>query len=284
MSWAATKYAWKCSHVEQDVELIKGTTKLLLLAVAYLIPTQHHDTPPTSLRELEGLTGIQARQLRTCRDVLKRLRELEVEGAGQLVVYRMVGMTGPLFMVPNAAKIADYPAKIADPKSAKIAGLRGENAGGVLSLSSSTNNTCSTTTTPEEVEVGVEEFLDWFLVEYPKHRNGVLYQVNLSAAEKLVRSLLRGRSVSRLKAMAVRMWQEPTDPFILDSDYSLYVLQHCATRLETAVVAQVLRVSVQPLPAEDEAWVCSNCERVCPAKLRVCFCGEGRPVLVERLG
>lgn len=88
-------------------------------------------------------------------------------------------------------------------------------------------------TTSKEQEVA--DFLDWFHRTYREQR-GIPYHVKPAAAEAVTRRLLADRSVARLQAMAVLMFDAVRDAFITTSDYSLFVLEHKATYLESIVV------------------------------------------------
>lgn len=280
MSWSATKYAWKCSHKDaQGDEIVRGSVKMFMLAVAYKILPNYIESEPVSLKEFEQLTGFHDRQLRACRRVLLNLGELQQGGDRVCPRYVFPKMLGPLFVTADAlpsGKDRRMNRQNLPHHPAKYAGLERRNAGGVLSLDPSTNTVLTTTTRPEEV-AAVTAFLDWFIEEYPKHRHGVLYSVDPAVAEAVVSELLAGRSVDRLQAMAREMWAERSDRWILQSDYSLHVLKHRATYLENVVVSQTRWAIVK----EAAEWKCPMCDTQNPAALRVCGCGEGRPVQRE---
>lgn len=159
MNALATKYAWKCSHVVDGTEQITIAVKLFLLAVAYRIPKRtRYETEPTTLAMLAEMTGISDRHLRSIRELLVRLGELQEGGAEAPVrtgrqddkappwpkraVYRLPGIAGPLFLMtpwdvdasdsatsagflqPKSAASAEFD----EPKSATSAVFRRSNA------------------------------------------------------------------------------------------------------------------------------------------------------------
>lgn len=238
MSWIATKYAWKCSRLAADgAELVKGTVKLVLLAIAYRVPKGCYETEPTSLGQLKDLTGIQERQLRNCRDALVDMGELEQRGgAGKLATYIMPRLAGPLFVVnghESSAKIAGFhPAKITGENRQSLH----RPAGGVLS--SEVPSTEVLTTTGGEAAVALiaraHEFLEWWAAAYPIYNDGAQTTVDLEADGPLVAALLERRDLGRLQAMAVALWKVDAreDGWIADSDRSLRVLRHRADWLD----------------------------------------------------
>lgn len=281
MSWSATKYAWKCSHKNAKGEqLVKGSTKLFMLAVAFKILPNQYESEPLSLRDFHALTGIRDRQLRASRRILIGLGELEQRGV-HVSTYVFPKMLGPLFATPGGRLQSGKTYRVSRqnmPNSAaEIAAQIGLNAGGVLSLDPSSTNV--RTTTADEAEA-VEVFLDWFIAEYPLQRHGALYVVtNPVTTEAAARKLLNGRSVVRVQNMARAMFSEKHDRFILDSDYSVHVLEHKAMRLEkTAIEHERRDVVMRPMKPD---WKCPTCDKYNPAPLNTCICGEGRPVQRE---
>lgn len=231
MSWLATKYAWKCRH-----EDVKGSVRLVLLAIALRVKKNYISTVPTSMATLMRLTFLSDDAVRRCLNTLELAGEVRRIRRGKRARYALVKMAGPLFL--ETPQDAVFFEEEKTPQDAGISGRKmrgnsGVSAGGVLLSNSSSTNKLTPTTDDEST--AVEAFLDWFLAEFQRQR-GVMYQVKPVVAEQVVRELLRGRSVERLQAMARLMFDAVNDKFIIGSDYSLHVLKHKATYLEAIAV------------------------------------------------
>lgn len=284
MSWIATKYAWKCQN-----PLVKGSVRLVFLAIALRVEKHKMRTTPTSLGQIERLTLLDPRQIRRCLNVLcsKAVGEVERVTRGKRAVYGMLKLAGPLFVCEpdetdppafslpkpatkkadnlsgfsppvepeNADKMSGFPTR----KSGQDVRKKADKMSGFPSVQVRTDlldpvrtvdlSTCTTSTRKTAAEAAadesaadaataaaVETFLDWFITEYPKHRGGILCQLEPADAEPIVRELVQTRSLERLQAMAIRMWAERQDEWVLQSDYSVRVLKHRAARYENQVI------------------------------------------------
>jgi hypothetical protein len=259
VSWFATKYAWRCTSV-------KGSVKLLLLALAWRVPTGCYDTEPTSLVDLEDLTGITTRHLRDCRAELLRIGEVEQCGRGKLAIYRLPKLAGPLFLVQgkaektsgisfrNAENISGFdPEKISAGNRKRLP----SRAGGVpfsdgvrTSVHHHDDQRASTA-----AQIGaVHRFLDWFVEQFPIHNGGQSTSVDDDDADVALR-LLTGRparSVEQLQAMALAMWTATPadDAWIPTTDRSIRVLRKAARTLA--------RLATRPVPPAP--WSCPHVE------------------------
>lgn len=113
------------------------------------------------------------------------------------------------------------------------------NGGGVsgdVSFSSEVRTEVLSTSTTYEREAA--DFLEWFCATYLTTR-GFPYRVKREAAIAVVRELMTGRTVERLKAMALVLWSDTVDPWLNDAarpnDRGIFALRHKATYLELLV-------------------------------------------------
>ena len=88
----------------------------------------------------------------------------------------------------------------------------------------------------------VEAFLIWWTATYPLHNRGALNPVSAVYDGAVVQALLHTRTIERLQAMALCMWQMTADgnfhsnrSWIARGDRSLYVLRRKAAILELAL-------------------------------------------------
>ena len=92
MSWLATKYAWKCRD-----ERVKGSVRLVLLALALRVRKNYISTVPTSHGILQRLTFLSDDTVGRCLDVLVDSGEVKRVRRGKKAVYALIKMAGPLF-------------------------------------------------------------------------------------------------------------------------------------------------------------------------------------------
>lgn len=244
MSWLGVQYALACRD-----ERVKGSTRLVLVVLGARVEYRRITTAPTSLDDLWWGTFLSHEQLRRILDDLETYGEVVRLKRGKHAVYGLPRMAGPLFVVDTSepVKMTDFVLESLPKKTGQDArkaigrmpGFSGRRAGGVLfSERTSTNNQVP----PTPAEQAVAGFLTWFHAEY-RTRRGYPYRVKRAAAERVVAGLLADRSVARLQAMALLMFDAVRDQFILDSDYSLFVLEHKATYLEGIAVANERRAA-----------------------------------------
>lgn len=242
MSWLGIKYAFACRD-----ERVKGSSRLVLAALGVRIEYQRITTSPTSLGELQWLTFLSAEQLRRILDDLEGWKKVRRLSRGKNAVYALPEMAGPLFAVDDGdpVKMTDFvierlPKEIgqhARKVTRRMTDFSGRRAGGLL-LSQVPSTEVPTTTAGEaaaDFSNQTREFFEWFCGTYIEKR-GFPYRVKRDAALAVIRELLRDRTVERLQAMALLMFDAVHDSFITASDYSLFVLQHKATYLEGIVV------------------------------------------------
>lgn len=228
MSWLATKYAWKCRN-----EAVKGSVRLVLLALALRVKTNYIDTVPTSLSVLRRLTFLSDDTITAAIKVLCIAGEVRRVRRGKYAIYAMAKMAGPLFAEnPQDAAFFEHEKNPQDAAflTRKMREFSAAPAGGVL-LS---DRTCTEVPTSSKALEPLEEeevFFYWFLAEF-EQRRGCRYHVKRVPALKVIRELLQGRSVARLQAMAVLMLTAERDQFIVNSDRGLWVLEHKQTYLE----------------------------------------------------
>jgi len=236
MSWLAVKYALACRD-----DRVKGSVRLVLVALGARVDYRRITTSPTSLGDLQWLTFLSVEQLRRILDTLEGIGEVKRLHRGKYAVYGLPKLAGPLFVWNDTepVKMTDFILEGLSEKTGQDArkvtgrttGFSRRRAGGVL-FSGSTE-VLGTSTTDEQAVAG---FLDWFQATY-RLKRGIPYRVKRPAAERVVAELLKDRSVARLRVMALLMFDAVRDPFITASDYSLFVLEHKATYLESIVVA-----------------------------------------------
>lgn len=245
MSWLAVKYAFS----NRDPR-IKGSVRLTLIALAARVEYRHITTAPTSLGDLRWLTLLSAEQLRRIIDDLERWGEVRRLSRGKNAVYGLPKMAGPLFVVDDDEKpvnMTDFIIEKLPPKTGqdarKVTGrmtdFSGRRAGGVLF--SEVHRTVVPTTSREEEAEG---FLAWFCEEFRARRHH-RYAVKRPAALAVIRAMLADRSVDRLQAMAVLMFEAERDQFIVTSDYGLWVLEHKQTYLEGLAIENERRAARQ---------------------------------------
>lgn len=233
MSWLATKYAWKCRH-----EDVKGSVRLVLLALALRVRKHYISTVPTSYAVLTRLTFLSDDTLKRCIDTLIAAGEVQRTRRGKRAVYALIKLAGPLFSEsPQDAVFfeAEKSPQDAGISTRKMRGNSVATAGGVLSSRSTSTNV---PTTKDPQTAAVEGFLDWFIAAYPSHRDGRLCPTsNPATMEAAVRHLLHGRSVEQLQDMALAMWQDRTEPWLNrpDNDRSIFALRQKAAYLDARV-------------------------------------------------
>lgn len=255
----ATKYAWTCSRIVKDAECIKGSVKLVLLAIAALVPEHHASTGLVRLSTLVKMTGLEERQVRRCRDFLARLKEIAVETEGKRARYVMVGMAGPLFVASSAEDAdklsgfmrlierweAGHPVRVRfdpDKLSAPMSGL----AGGVSSFSEDVRTKeHNHYQIPAEIIAQVHALFDWWVATFPLHNGGQPTTAEIDAFGPVATELLTRRrlTVDGIQQRAVAMWSirdVKVHNWIPTTDYSIRVLRDTADWLgqRLAVVAQ----------------------------------------------
>jgi len=243
VSWHAIKYAWTCQQPE-----VKGSPRLVLLAIATRVRRQKAKTGPTSLAQLQRLTLLTERQVRRCLDVLESVGEVRRVRRGKKAIYAMPRLVGPLFVVGDDEKAdnlsgfespprAEKADKMSDSSADKMSGKKRSTCPDLRGISSEDRavrtliQKSTATAESDDAKAAAEVFLDWFVAEYPTHRGG-LYQVDPVKAERVVRELLRGRSIGELQAITLRMWADRRDPWVRNSDYGVHVLKHRVTQYE----------------------------------------------------
>lgn len=262
MSWIATKYAWKCTN-----PLVKGSVRLVLLAIALRVEKQKLKTTPTSLAQLERLTLLDERQIRRCLNLLcsSKVGEVERLTRGKRAVYALPKLAGPLFVcdapekadkmtgfyIPPQREKSGQDDRFSRKQSGHLDRKKADNLSGCANPSPfsdlvRTKDLSTTATEQPAAAAAVESFLDWFITEYPKHRAGVLYTIAPSTAEPIVLELLKGRSLERLQTMAMLMWSERHDAWVARSDYGLHVLKHRASQFENQAITQERRAAATP--------------------------------------
>lgn len=242
-SWIATKYAWTCSHPLPDgTEVIKGSVKLVLLAIAALVPKNHAETPLVRLATLVKMTGLEERQVRRCRDLLARLREIEVCHVGKRARYGMVGMAGPLFAfgAEDPDKMSGFLRVIERWESGHLVRIRfnPDKMSGSPVRTSAFRNDVRTTEhnnnnhhpVPAEVIAQVHTLFDWWVEHFPLHNDGVTTTADIEEFGPVARELLTKHrlSVEDIQAMARFMWsvRDVRDhTWIPTTDYSIKVLR-----------------------------------------------------------
>lgn len=271
MSWLATKYAWKCANPH-----VKGGTRLVFLALAMRVRKRRITTLPTSLNLLGRLTLMSHEQIRRCIDRLgeKDISEVRRVNRGKNAVYALPKMAGPLFVVEwedEPVKMTEFslPGRTRESgqdarfRSGEMTGFRRRmtdfsaiTAGGVLlSGGTGTHNKLSATTGDGE-DAAVEAFLDWFIREYPQHRNGVLFRVSSpSKTEDAVRELLRTHGRPFVERMALAMWADTAEPWLnlARNDRSPIALRQKATYLASIVHAEDAAAD-RPVVAGGAVW------------------------------
>jgi len=241
MSWLGVKYALACRD-----ERVKGSTRLVLVALGVRVDHRRITTCPTSLGDLRWLTFLSVEQLRRILDDLETWSYVRRLSRGKNAVYALPLMAGPLFSVDagDPVKMTDFiieglPKEIGQD-ARKVTGrmtdsrrrmtdFSGRRAGGVLF------SEVRITEVPTTTDGAAADFLDWFSATFQAKR-GYPYRVKREAALVVIHDLLRDRSVRRLEAMALWMFAAERDEWIVRSDYSLFVLQHKASYLEGVVV------------------------------------------------
>jgi len=236
VSWLGVQYALACRD-----ERVKGSVRLVLVVLGARVEYRRITTPPTSLDDLWWGTFLSHEQLRRILDFLEEIGEVRRLRRGKNAVYGLPKMAGPLFAVDTSEPVnmTDFvldalPKKTrqdARKVTGRMTGFSGRRAGGVLFPEVPSTQVLTSTTE----EQAAAEFLAWFHAAYLQHR-GFPYRVKRAAAERVIRELLKDRSVERLQAMALLMFDAVHDTFITSSDYSLFVLEHKATYLEGIVV------------------------------------------------
>lgn len=240
MSWLGIKYAFACRDAR-----VKGSARLVLVVLGARAEYQRITTSPTSLGELKWLTFLSVEQLRRVLDDLEAWGKVRRLSRGKNAVYGLPEMAGPLFAVDDGdpVKMTDFvleklPAEIgqhARKVTRRMTDFSGRPAGGVL-LSQVPQVLVPTTTE----DTAAADFFEWFCVLYLAKR-GYPFRIKREAALTVIAELLRDRSVDRLQAMALLMFDAVHDAFIVKSDYSLFVLQHKATYLEGIAVSNERR-------------------------------------------
>lgn len=241
MSWLATKYVWHCRD-----EAVKGSTRLVLLALALRVRKRFISTTPTSMTTLQRLTFLSDDQVRRCLDVLVEIGHVQRLKRGKYATYALAKMAGPLFAcdVGENPQDAGFFEPQKTPQDAGILNRKMRDFSGLCpagDVSSPEVRTRVPTTTKEQAAAA--DFLDWFCVTY-RSKRGYPYRVKSEAALAVILELLCERSPERLQAMALLMFDAVRDTFITNSDYSLFVLQHKATYLEGIAVGNERRESV----------------------------------------
>lgn len=259
MSWLATKYAWKCQN-----PLVKGGTRLVLLALALRVRKRRITTLPTSLGQLQALTLMSPEQIRRCLDTLEGsgVREVKRLNRGKLAVYGLPKMAGPLFVVGDdeeAVKMTDF--RLPDrPRETgqhdrfsavrmpgKNRAFRGIRAGGVFSSELVQVHQQATTTADERA---VADLRAWLLAEFPKHNHGRALTISpAEVAGMLAAVLVAPRTLDTVKAMWLAMWTATTrdDPFFGQArDRGLKLFLHDPDRLERIASHRVDTASAAP--------------------------------------
>jgi hypothetical protein len=200
-------------------------------------------------------------------------------------VYQLPGLAGPLFVVTpwdvdvNPAQRAAFRSKNSAPRAAKSAQCAANGhqnaapragqtrhsvprsdlfAGGVYSGTSvlrSTNH--HDDEAPPVINAAAqliaEELFDWLVAEYPTHNGGATLTTSKSTAMALLLRLLgTGRTLDKLKAMAVALWTcdvaDRGAKWIASTDRSLRVLWEARDTLDH-LVSRTARAATAPAKA-----------------------------------
>lgn len=246
MSWIATKYAWKCRN-----PLVKGSVRLVLLAVALCVEKSKLRTCPTSLKKLARLTFLSHEQIRRCLDVLSGddVGEVLRVSRGKNAIYELPKMAGPLFAVDS-----EEPGKMPVFSRAEMA-LKSGHDDRIQPVKMTGKNrascppavrtgSCTEDVRTEELiattteEVAAARFLTWIRQTYPLYVEGgttTTGPLQLAAVVELIRG---GRTVERLKLMVKVLWllsSNDPDQWMATSDRGLLVLRHRADDLDRRV-------------------------------------------------
>ena len=262
MSDAAEREVNACTHPQ-----VKGAALALLTAIARLIPEGQTTTPSMRLEDLAGLAKHTERTARRSRDLLERLRVIQVHDGGQgkpgarYEILQLAGARPPiaaplplradLRAAPRRAKeersTSDLFTDVATPTSEVLSEVPfnighffrswWENIGHffrrwspLLDLDLSSRS--------EEVDharargAPVEDFLAWWTATFPS-------TVDAARDGPVVADLLQHRPVDELQALAALLWTITTDgqpgsdrDWIARSDCSIRVLRHKVNFLE----------------------------------------------------
>jgi len=248
MSWLATKYAWKCQHAR-----VKGSVRLVLLAIALRVKKSYVSTTPTSLGVLRRLTLLSEDQIRRCLDILTSTEVGEVRRVrrGKRATYAMSTMVGPLFVcdAEESGKMQDFLWTPPAPKTLQDAGkkpgiLQEKNPAScrvspvrTASFRDVVRTKERTTTTTAGAAAEVLAFLEWWTTAYALYNHGAHTNIDLEDDATIVAELLDRRTFARLQLMAIVLWRITAreSQWIADSDRGLRVLRHKADWLDQYV-------------------------------------------------
>ena len=267
MSGDAEQQVKACTHPQ-----VKGAALALLTAIARLIPEGQTTTPSIRLEDLATLAKHTERTARTSRDLLERLRVIQVHdgGRGKLARYEIVGldgarppMTTPLPLradlrpaPPRAKKQrsgSDLFSDVEAPTSEVFSDVRPkvgsffrrwwEKVGSFFRRSEVFSDVGVplldlSSSRSEEVDharargAPVEDFLAWWTATFPS-------TVDAARDGPVVADLLQHRPFDKLQALAALLWTITTDgqpgsdrDWIARSDCSIRVLRHKVNFLE----------------------------------------------------
>jgi hypothetical protein len=235
VSWNATQYVWTLSRQVDGREAIKGSVKLVLLAVAAIVPDRHMQTGLLRLGTLVAMTGLEERQVRRCRDLLARLREIDVEVDGKRARYGMVGMVGPLFAfgAADADKMSGFLRVIERWESGQDVRIRLnlDKLSGFVKQPSPFSEDVRTQdhhykNTPIRKVVDAHRFIDWWNATAPLHpHGGPISTSDAEACGLKLQRLLKHRSFERLQSLAPVLWSVTSaeSGWLFDTDRSLHV-------------------------------------------------------------
>lgn len=279
---------------------VTGLVRWVFVGIAQKMRGTACETPPMAVEAICELTGMGESTIR------RSIKEIEQEGDLVVIKSRRRGemhkyvlgrnLRLPMDVDPpqrseRAASVftrsGESPpiasgVSVHSEQSAPQRSVRPVSASGVLvqqaynSDLSTQYNDLSTSSSTEYEEA--EALRQWIRSEYPKHNGGASFTLDAAMALDVLIAMLVDRPADRLQAIFVTAWTitRPEEPWFFTTDRSLFAIQHKADQLEKCALARA-----RQRPQLASTWTCLSCEKQNPAALKVCLCGEGRPVQRE---
>ncbi len=208
------------------------------------------ETPPLSVDAIREATDLGDTAVRECIRMLEELGELDVlkeTQRGRVQRYRLRRQLDLLMDVSEptrhrrAATVPPSRGDGAHHHAATVPPAPGDGEVRVVSFSSDVRTEVPVPTATTEEHAAVAAFLAWVRSVFPVYFAGSSTAMGPLQFEAVLELLRSGRTIARLKLMAVALWRIPAtdaDTWLTKSDRGLLVLKHRADRLDRIVGEQ----------------------------------------------